>query len=523
MNRIIRLTASQAPIEPTNTPAAPVTPDAPPAPSTPDAPPKPDAVGVTLSLQSELTLDTKRRTISGLILPYGVLAQRTSAGAIRFAAGSVKHHPDLKRVKLLIDHDQTRAVGYATELTQDENGVTATFHLPKGEAGDEALNKAANGVRDGLSIGTDLTMYHKSSDGVATEVTEATLNEVSLVSLPAFTDARVFTVRANQHPAPEAPVPAALPVPQAPAPYAPGAPQAVSLQQATDVVARALMAGGGAAQVTAALADITPAQDAGHGYIGRPSFLGELWTADNTDTPLMDAISKGDLTGVKVQGWRWNVKPQVGPYTGNKAEIPTNVPSTVPAEAAAERMAGGWDVDRIYLDLGDAGFINSVFTAATADYKRKLEAAIATKLAASATVVAASASLTAALGKLGTVSGQLGSSLNVIAMAPDVWAGFTSLTDAQVPWWLKRQGEINLGESSGSAGGLRFVVNHGLAAGQVLAFDRRAAKLHTPKGNPIKVQALDIAKGGVDLGVYGYHAIMVHDARAVLLTTVTAG
>lgn len=501
---IIYLTAS------TKAPDAPA-PDAP-------APDAPDAIGLTLSLQSELTLDTKARTISGLVLPYGVLAQRTSAGAVRFAAGSVRHHPELKRIKLLVDHDTTKAVGYAVELEQDDEGVRATFHLPKGDAGDEALAKAANGIRDGLSIGADLTMHHKSADGVITEVTEATLNEVSLVSLPAFTDSRVFTVRASQQPAPTP-----TPAPLAPAPYAASqGVQQVTAEQAANIVAQALTAGGTAASVTAALADITPAGDAGQGFIGRPGWLGELWTADNLDMPLVDAINKAPLTGVKVKGWRWATKPQVGAYTGNKTEIPTGAITTEPAEADAKRLAGGWDIDRIYLDLGDGSFIQSVFNAATIDVKRKLEAALATELKAKASTVAASATLTEALGKLGTVAGQLGSSLNLIAMAPDVWAKFTALKDSEVPWWLQKQGEINLGTTSGSAGGLRFTVNHGLSAGQVLALDRRAATLHQPQPNPIKVQALDIAKGGVDLGVYGYYAVMVHDARAILLTTITA-
>ena len=34
---------------------------------------------------------------------------------------------------------------------------------------------------------------------------------------------------------------------------------------------------------------------------------------------------------------------------------------------------------------------------------------------------------------------------------------------------------------------------------------------------PIKVQALDIPRGGVDLGVFGYVAAMVTDPRAVVV------
>lgn len=504
---------------------------APAKPKTADAPEGTEAAEsapVRLALQSPLTLDTEARTITGLVLPYGVLAQRTSMGAIRFSAGSLKHHPDLKRIKLLLDHDPAQAVGYATAVDQTGEGVVVSFHLPAGPEGDDALAKAANGIRDGLSIGADLTMHAKSADGRVTEVTEATLNEVSLVSLPAFSDSRVHTVRASQTAPAGAPVTVNVqltepaPVALAPAPYATAATVA-TMDQLTDTIAATLKAGGRASQVMAALADIVPADDAGHAHIGAPSLLGELWTADNADTPLTDALAKGDLTAIKVQGWRWNVRPQVAPYTGNKTEIPTGPISTVPAEALAERMAGGWDIDRIYMDLGDGGFIRSVFEAATADYKRKVEAKIAADLAAAATVVEASTSLPAALGKLGTVAGQLGSRLSFIALAPDVWGEFVNLGEGEVPWWIRNQGTIDLGTTSGTAGGLRFSVNHGLTAGQILAGDSRAAKLHRPSTNPIQVQALDIANGGVDLGVYGYHALMVHDARAILRTTITAG
>lgn len=137
------------------------------------------------------------RTIRGLIVPYNKVG-RTSVGRLVYAAGSVRWNlgaPD--RVKLLIEHAQAASVGHAVNLTDSPTGLWSTFHVPPGDAGDVALANAASKVRDGLSIGVELddrvVQALMRARGAAVMGAGA-LRETSLVSVPAYDDARVAAV-----------------------------------------------------------------------------------------------------------------------------------------------------------------------------------------------------------------------------------------------------------------------------------------------------------------------------------------
>ena len=485
-----------------------------------------------LALAPEVTASSEDRTISGLVLPYGVAAQRTSAGPVVFAAGSIEHHPDLSRIKLLVDHDAGRSVGYCTALDNTADGVRATFAVERSAAGDEALAKASpeSRTRDGLSVGVDVLMAHQAADGSHLLVTRAQLNEVSLVSLPAFPDARVLTVKASMHddptqpteqPALEAISAAATPAWQ-PAPAAPAAPVALTFGQVVEQLAATLGGGGATAgQVMAALADIVPAQDPAKGLLGQDAWLGELWQASKVVRPFIDLFNDGQtLKRMKLKGWRWVTKPTVGDWAGDKTEVPTNTVLTAPAEADAYRIAGGWDVDRIYVDFGDADMLEALFSWAMFDYKLKSEAKVATKVLEAATSLGTATDAAGALALFGARAAASGAQVSAVAMAADVWAEFLTIPHDQLPWWITASGaSVQITEGEASVGGLRLSSSTTLAAGQVVAADRRAAKF---REQTVRVQALDVAKGGVDLGLYAYNALLVQDATAIWKATVGA-
>jgi HK97 family phage prohead protease len=146
----------------------------------------------------QITLDAERRTIRGEITRYN--QPTDDHRRIVIHDGAVRRQADLSRHKLLIDHDPSQPVGFMSEL--DDAGRFAAFKIPDGEAGDKALADAANGLRDGLSIGFDVPdepgalMYDDADSTV--HVYAADLIEVSLVALPAFQDARVTGVAASR-------------------------------------------------------------------------------------------------------------------------------------------------------------------------------------------------------------------------------------------------------------------------------------------------------------------------------------
>lgn len=178
------------------------------------------ATRLELAAPSAPLVDTARRTISGLAVPYGPTGQ-TSMGLLRFGPGALTWASP-RRVKLLREHDQRDALGHALsleELGADEvdrrlvaggqdpvgfGGLWASYRVPEGANGDQALAEAANGVRDALSVGVQLdaasqAALRKAAASGGTQAVQASgvLRETSLVSVPAFDDARVGSVAAH--------------------------------------------------------------------------------------------------------------------------------------------------------------------------------------------------------------------------------------------------------------------------------------------------------------------------------------
>lgn len=141
--------------------------------------------------------DTEKRTITGTAILYGVSADN-GWGTFTFEPGSIEWNKSaVSRVKFLRDHDWGQLLGAATKITASDDGVTASFKVARGQAGDDALALAEDGALDGLSVGVDITEWTDDKDGNFT-VTKATLNEVSLTPRPAFEDARLTKVNASK-------------------------------------------------------------------------------------------------------------------------------------------------------------------------------------------------------------------------------------------------------------------------------------------------------------------------------------
>jgi len=143
-------------------------------------------------------VNPERRTISGLLVPYGPVAKANFA-KWRFTRGSVRWG-DTTRIKLNLDHDHTEPVAYATRLEDTPQGVDGTFKVARGPDGDRALSMAEDHVRDGFSVEVDFD----EADGWMPDphdedvrlVRQASLRGVALTAFPAFDDARVSRVAA---------------------------------------------------------------------------------------------------------------------------------------------------------------------------------------------------------------------------------------------------------------------------------------------------------------------------------------
>ena len=134
------------------------------------------------------------RTLSGRIVTFNE-AGNTSAGATMFAPESLKFN---KTAKLLLEHDHTRPIGKLVSYEVNSEGVEATFRVANTMAGEDALIEAADGLRDGFSVGVMVDKFSQK-DGVMI-IEMARVQEISLVTEPAIRSARVAAAEDNTVP-----------------------------------------------------------------------------------------------------------------------------------------------------------------------------------------------------------------------------------------------------------------------------------------------------------------------------------
>lgn len=495
---------------------------------TTETPATPETITLNLGAVSA-SENPEKRTITGTATILGTSAN-ASTGTVVFEPDSLEFPPDLKRVKLLLDHDTRNVIGYATSVNIENNVVSMSFYVPEGAAGDEALASAKAGLRDGLSVGTDIKHggAYWNHDTNVLHVTNAMVREVSLTAVPAFDAARVEKVAAKAHTHNErtntmenenmeTPNTANASTP-APAPAITTAPRSLDSVAAAAALASEMMrAGEPTARIAAALNDITPANsDNGKGFLGRGAWIGELWKARRVDRPIIDSITRKPLPhATKVEGFEIITRPTVGEYAGNKTEIPTSTFQTKAVSADVKRIAGGWDIDRIYADLGNSQMIEALWEGALEDYLIKTEAAVVTELKNKATQVhKGEIALLDALTKMGAKASSIGARIDFVAFGAAQWEKFLALKKDEVPFWLGGSDRVNISTTTATVNGLNLFVDPTLGATEILAGDKRCATFYeqTP---PVRVNAIDLPKGGIDLGLFGYHAVIVNDANAL--------
>lgn len=520
--------------------------------------------------------DPGTRTITGMVIPYGVTGM-TSAGPTVVDAGALQLPEDLSRIKLTAGHFGP-SIGYGISAEDSAEGLTMAFKVGPGEAGDQALAEASpdSPVNDGLSIEIDSITWDETTDPTQPHVTAAILRVVAQVPVPAFDDARVTSVAAAHHPTerttmhcqhcgaadhltaacptaqlqaqqtPPAP-PADSPAGRIPAPaaaqsqagaVAPGAavPAAVhaaapgGLQGTAPAPAPAISTldqfyaalavknSGGRlpAELSAALSDIT--QSGVGGDMEPPQIVGELWDGVayvRKIVPLFGGPKA--LTSYNVKGWRWVTKPEVAAWTGDKAAVPSNAVDTESSSTAAERLAGAHDIDRKFRDFNDTAFFQAYYEAMTESYAIKSDAQALSSAIAFATAVNNSYVSDGILGAIATGVQAIGDATNaastfVVANMADLVPFILGLTNMDLPAFLDLLG----------IDPRRIVTHSGVAAGKVLVGAAPGMDYYELPGSPIRVEAIDMVKGGVDAGVFGYHAEVLHDATALQLVDLDA-
>jgi hypothetical protein len=275
--------------------------------------------------------------------------------------------------------------------------------------------------------------------------------------------------------------------------------------------------------ILAALSDI---KVSGTGAVGvtalQTGWLGELWSGRQYQRRYIPLASSADLTSLSSVGWQWDVAPEVDDWSGNKTAVPSNSPTTKAVPSAAKRLAGAHDVDRAYRDFNVTEYWDAYFRAMTESYSRKSDLRALSAYIAGATAV--------------TGEGTLGDT-SVWSMLVDgaiaVLGGGGVPTGAVVGLDLYRSALLTpkdeviallsstLGLEEGTLADFKLVPapDASTLAGQVLVQDRAAVTFKELPGTPIRVEGLDMVKGGVDPGLFGYYDVLINSSDAIALVS----
>lgn len=256
--------------------------------------------------------------------------------------------------------------------------------------------------------------------------------------------------------------------------------------------------------------------------MNQPAWLGELWSGRDYTRGIVDLFAHEDLESLEMKGWQWDVEPTMAAWDGNKSAVPSNTPTAKSIAGTATRYAGAHDHAREYRDFPNAEYWDGYFRAMTRSYKKLTNEATAASIIAGATEIKAGAvPAGAAEGLVKVIDGVLSmvdfATADFALLAPALWRDVLLTPQDKALEYLSSA----LGVEEGDLAGFRLAPWKGLAAGSVLVGARAAATVHELPGSPIRVEGLDMVKGGIDTGLFGYHGTVINDGRGLALVTTT--
>lgn len=486
--------------------------------------------------------DAESRTISGLIVPFDSVGNASVGGAVKFERGSLDTS---QPVKLLLEHERRRPIGKMIEATETDEGIFARFKIATTNAGTDGLIEAAEGLRDGLSVGAIVDAYTVDPDGTK-RVTAARLAEVSLVTDPAFSEARVTKVAASEseesdevieeqsetvegtdtmeNPTPEV---EASKVEAAAAPIF-TAPRVAPLSGAQYLEASIKASlGDDEARMMVRAADDDTTTNTG---LTLAPHMSEFITSSIGSRPAFDAVRREALpeSGLSFTIPRLTAVPTVADTNEGSAPSETGMTSdylTVNVNKFAGMNTVSWEL----IDRSSPAFMTELM--------RELQNAYA--LATDKALIAAfTASGTAATGVAATAAGlqsfvatesaaaykNSGKFARNLVASPDQWAAIMGYADSTGrPLYIAAQpqnaaGAVANSNVRGNVLGLDFFVDHGITTSGIVdesAFIIAPDAVSVYESARTQVSVNVIGSGQIEVALYGYLAIAIKQAAGV--------
>lgn len=278
-------------------------------------------------------------------------------------------------------------------------------------------------------------------------------------------------------------------------------------------------------QVFAALNDIkyTTAGGVGIGVNQIPAWLGKMYAGRVYKRRYASLFAHKPLTSMQVAGWDWGVKPEGADYAGNKQPVPSNTPTVVPFADQAARWAGAHDHDRAFVDFPNPEYWEAYYAAMIEGYEKWVDLLALTKSLSGADDIVADdpAGLSIGAGLSALIDGAVqvienGGTPTFGIMSSALYKETLKTPQQQTLGYLDAALGFEAGHLESSGFILLGAPQIAVPAGHVVVGDGAAATLYELGETPIRVDALDMVKGGVDTGVFGYAALYANKSDLIV-------
>ncbi|ROP64696.1 hypothetical protein [Curtobacterium sp. ZW137] len=262
--------------------------------------------------------------------------------------------------------------------------------------------------------------------------------------------------------------------------------------------------------------------------IALPTWIGEVWDGNSYFQKFLPLFGHADLNALDFKGYKWLTKPTGGTWAGNKSAVPSNAPKFQAVTGTASRFAGAHDIAREFQDLrafGDLSFFEAYYAAMAESYAQWAdETIVLDAILDEATAMEADnpAGLSIGAGFSAIIDGaaavvEANATPTFALVETGLWKQIAKTPQQDVLGYLNAS--LSLTGQEGELDSFTIRATNKLGAGQVLVGAREAATVYELPGAPIRVDALDVANGGIDSGLYGYAGVLVNKADALQLVS----
>jgi len=478
--------------------------------------------------------DVESRTLTGRIVTWGEEGN-TSAGRTIFSENSIQFG---KNVKLLLEHEMSKPIGKMLSAEVTDTGIEAKFKLANTTVASDALVEAAEGLRDGFSVGVKLNEW-ASEDG-AMVITSAKLIEVSLVTEPAIDSARVAEVAASDEqvseeasasedqpttqgeqvsdttvPAPavetvEAPV-AEVQAKSAPMFTAPRVNLNVTPGQYALAQIRASQGDSDARDLVAALDVATVAENIG---VVPPTYLRDLIGIIDDSMPFADSLEQGTLPASGMKFYRPVIGTQATTaITAEGVELDSTDTTITSLEIDVVKIGGANIINAELVERSDPSYVDVLLRELAASWAQKADA-YAFSIALGAPGTSSGATLYAGIADgIADAYGVLRRTPNRFLADTGNFAELLAAVDldgrplfaAAAP--MNAAGLMTQGSTAGTIAGLGLVVDPNIDTGTGVKGVVYASDAATFYRSPaIQIRSTVVANAQYEVGVYGYVA-----------------